>query len=84
MTEGIAKNIVINVLLDAISFLITEDEGIVVDTPEGRFIVGKMKGEMVINQCQMEAVDEEFKNVKSGTKIKLTGVIEVVHSKYPH
>jgi len=78
MTKYINKDEVITALINAVSFFISEDEGVVVDAPGKRYIVGKMKNEIVVSECMMEDADEEFKNVKSGTKIKLTGSVSLM------
>jgi hypothetical protein len=70
------NDVIISALGAAIEILLDDGEGIVVDIDEGRFIVGSQDGYMVLNQCKMNECDDEFKNVKAGTIIKMNEIIQ--------
>lgn len=69
---------VIDVLINTVSLLLDEDEGIVVDTEQNRYIVGKSDNEICINLCCMDGCDEEFKNVESGTRVQLKETVDLI------
>jgi hypothetical protein len=69
-------DIVISALGAAIDVFLEDGKGIIVDIEEGKFIVGNKDGYMVLNQCKMNECDDEFKNVKAGTIIKMNEIIQ--------
>lgn len=70
------NDVIISALGAALEFLLKDNEGIIVDIEEGRFIVGSQNSYMIVNQCKMNECDNEFKNVKAGTIIKLNETIQ--------